>query len=398
MCKRNIVFFLQQFGAFRQRRTPPLKNGIHPLPSRCLRPAFRIPPDRSPASFVPRMADRIRLLAMLIGCCLIQPIACCAENAVSTEPAVFDMAESIDTGCLDPTSCRPEQDRVFLVSSRHLPHEICRAPLTAPPLRIRRLDGCNTQFLEIEEYESLLSSDRPVIIYIHGNRMPNDEVVSRGTKVYRHVRRRRNEQGIDWVIFSWPSSMESLGVSDFREKADRCNSQAFYVAWLMRRHLENSISMGMVGYSFGCRIATGALHVLAGGSIRGYQMQGHPVIGARINVGLVAPAIESHWLESCGFHGQATKNMDSLLLLYNRRDVVLKRYWLINNMRRETALGYSGPTRFAPRVDGSRLPVTSRDCAPTVKFRHSELDYYESSCKAGCDMARMVNGIFSFER
>ena len=112
---------------------------------------------------------------------------------------------------------------------------------------------------------------------------------------------------------------------------------------------------------------------------------------AYLRVGLVAPAIESGVLVRNGYHRQATKNMDRLLLLYNRRDILLKRYWLIEKVRRETALGFSGPSRFAPRLDGSKLPVRSRDCSPSVRLRHVELDFYRTGCNAGRDMAGLIS-------
>lgn len=234
---------------------------------------------------------------------------------------------------------------------------------------------------------------RPVVIYIHGNRMPADEITSRASSVRRQIRARCMRQPVDWVVFSWPSDREMAGVKDFREKADRCDAQGLYLASLMRNYVEASTPMVMIGYSFGARVATGALHALAGGRLAGRCLPTEPVTGANVNVGLVAPAIESNWLGGRGYHGHATKNMNQLVLLYNRRDVVLKRYWLLEKVRRETALGYSGPTCFAPRIDGSRLPVRSRDCSPSVKIRHSELDYYGAGCHAGCDMARLINGV-----
>jgi hypothetical protein len=89
----------------------------------------------------------------------------------------------------------------------------------------------------------------------------------------------------------------------------------------------------------------------------------------------------------------ATQNLDRLVLLYNRRDAVLKRYWLIDRVRGRMALGYSGPSSFAERFDGSTLPVLSRDCSPSVGLQHDELDYYRKSCRAGFEMARLIDDL-----
>jgi hypothetical protein len=110
---------------------------------------------------------------------------------------------------------------------------------------------------------------------------------------------------------------------------------------------------------------------------------------------LVAPAIESGWLLPNGYHAQATKNLEKLVLMYNHRDSVLKRYWLLDRMRSSVALGYSGPRSFGPRFDGSRLPVVARDFAQVIGHNHDELDYYQKDCRASSEMARLIHGIHS---
>ncbi|MEO1614257.1 MAG: alpha/beta hydrolase [Planctomycetota bacterium] len=283
-------------------------------------------------------------------------------------------------------------DRVFLVSSRHLPDGYCRAsPWDA--LRYYQVGPRACRPMTADEYVSSIQPARPVVFYVHGNRMPSSEILRRANSVRQQIRCRVNRPAIDWVIFSWPSSKTSLGIRDFREKADRSETDAIFLADLIRKHAERGCTIALVGYSFGARVATGSLHVLAGGVLKERHTIENPLFGANISVGLIAPALESSWLGKNGYHGLATRNMHDLTLLYNRRDAVLKRYWLLEKVRRETALGFSGPTCFAPRFDGSRLPVRSRDCSPSVKLRHAELDYYESRCNAGCDLARMINAV-----
>ena len=120
-------------------------------------------------------------------------------------------------------------------------------------------------------------------------------------------------------------------------------------------------------------------------------MPGEPTTGMPFRCGLVAPALESLALTRRGVHSQATKNLEQLVLLYNRRDAVLKRFWLLNRVRGTMALGYSGPATFAPRFDGSKLKVLSRDCSPSVGINHVELDYYNTGCRAGPEMAALIN-------
>ncbi|WP_197455294.1 alpha/beta hydrolase family protein [Stieleria neptunia] len=364
------------------------------------------------------MFPSIRIFVLLV--CVAMPVVCMDDHVAATDhEAIADVVEhtidSPEPNESDPLPliaahgdheeaavadflassecCVCDSDRVFLISTRHLTADACRAPLVEIPFRMWRIDCGSTCEINQNDYLASLSPDRPVVFYVHGNRMPVREVVSRSAMIRNRIRMRGARGPIDWMIYSWPSEKELIGVQDFRLKADRCDAQGLYLASFLRQHVQACVPMAMIGYSFGARVTTGALHALAGGTLSGRQLPEPALTGANVRVGLVAPAIESKWLGGNGYHRCATKNMDELVLLYNRRDVVLKRYWLLEKIRRDTALGYSGPTVFASRVDGTRLPVRSRDCASIVKLRHSELDYYQGGCNAGVDMARLINGI-----
>jgi hypothetical protein len=198
---------------------------------------------------------------------------------------------------------------------------------------------------------------------------------------------------VDWVIWSWPSEKSGILVYDFRLKAERTDAQGLYLSWLLRKHVELDAPTTLIGYSFGAPVVTGALHALAGGKLGGRRFPGPAIQGIPFDAGFVAPAIASHALTGHGEYAMATKNLDRLLLLYNRRDAVLKRYWLLDRVRGTMALGYSGPTAFAPRADGSKLSVRARDCSPSVGLHHVELDYYQKSCRAGSEMAILIDDI-----
>jgi hypothetical protein len=238
-------------------------------------------------------------------------------------------------------------------------------------------------------------SNRPLVIYVHGNRIDPGVAIERGLQVYRYTIRRGSIRPVDWVIFSWPSEKKGLLIHDVREKADRTDAEGLYLGWLLRKHHQDSIQTSLIGYSFGGRIVTGALHAMAGGTLGRRAIPGEPVRGATIDAALVAPAIESNWMSQRGYHRLATQNLDRMVLLYNRRDAVLKQYWRLERIKNSFALGYTGPRSFAPRADGSKLPVRSRDCSRYLGLAHVELDYYTKGCGAGREMADMVNDAFT---
>ncbi len=84
------------------------------------------------------------------------------------------------------------------------------------------------------------------------------------------------------------------------------------------------------------------------------------------------------------------KNIERMTILYNRRDAVLKRYWLLDQVRGRMALGFTGPRGIGPRVDGSPMEVHSCDCSLSLGIYHDEKKYYTESCQAGRQMAKLI--------
>ena len=284
-------------------------------------------------------------------------------------------------------------DNIWLVSTRHLSKDVCRANLTNPSFGVYALDRCGqSRRASLEEMRAGLTTARPTVIYVHGNRTPTNVATTRGLTIYQFIARHRCSEPINWIIWSWPSEQEGILIHDAREKATRTDTQGMYLALFVRDHLNATSPPAMIGYSFGGRVVTGSLHALAGGSLGGRTLPGSTVCGASIRAGLVAPAIESSWLMPRGYHGKATQNMDQMVLMYNHRDSVLKRYWLLDQVRNSVALGYSGPRAFGPRIDGSKLPVVARDFAQVIGHNHDELVYYQKDCRTSSEMARLIHG------
>ncbi|MEM9826942.1 MAG: DUF726 domain-containing protein [Planctomycetota bacterium] len=289
-------------------------------------------------------------------------------------------------------------DRLFLLNLRDQPSDLCRLRLPTRP-RISRLDRCGRQQpITWEDFCGTCADDRTLVIYVHGNRMTPRAAIQRGLYVY-HNSRPRHSRPLDFLIWSWPSEKQGLLGKDVRLKARRTDGQGLLLADFLRQHGLSGRPVVLIGFSFGGRVITGALHTLAGGSLRGFGLDfgasadgiANPGIqGAGFRVGLIAPAIERDWMTRHGYHGLATKNLESLSVLYNRRDAVLKRYWLIDRVRGQLALGFTGPRRFAPRFDGSPLETFARDCSTVVGLQHAEVDYYTADCRAGEEMARLI--------
>jgi len=292
------------------------------------------------------------------------------------------VSETTSSGC----------HQLWVIDTRGLPSDACQALLQEPRFRISRIDLCqNKCTASLGDLLDGRSSGRPVVIAVHGNRMDSGDALERGIFVYQNVVPYYQGPDVDFVIFSWPSDREGILIRDGREKAERTDAEGLYLAWFVRELVQRNVPIAIIGFSFGGRITTGAMHALAGGSLGGRKLPGEHITGANANVGLIAPALEDDWLRPGRYHGMATSNIQNMSILYNRRDAVLRRYWLLEKVRGSIALGFTGPKGLGPRVDGSPMPLFVRDCSLTVGIRHDEKKYYTQDCRAGKQMAKLVS-------
>jgi hypothetical protein len=287
--------------------------------------------------------------------------------------------------------CDDQNDRLWMISTRHLSAQACNANLNSVDFRVSKLDRCgNKQPDQFESFLSSVSPGRTVVIHVHGNRLTESEANTRGRFVYRNVKCNAPEIPMDYVIFSWPAEQRGLLIRDGRTKAKITEAESLYLATLLRELAVRNIRVAIVAYSFGCRVVSGGLHCLAGGSLSGRCLPTEPIVGANIAVGMIAPAVQADWLANGCYHGLATKNISNLTILYNSRDAVLKRFWLVELDSRGPALGYAGPRRIAPGFDGMPVPLIKCDCARFLGLAHNEQEYYTDGCNAGRSMATLI--------
>jgi hypothetical protein len=145
------------------------------------------------------------------------------------------------------------------------------------------------------------------------------------------------------------------------------------LAWLVNQ-TDPHIPVDFIGYSFGARIVTGALHVLGGGELMGHVLP-EPLEKrlAPMDCVLVAPAVNNDWLAIGHAHGQALTVVDKMLSLNNFCDMALKRYAVIDPCSKPVALGYTGAV--GPLGDnGEKLYQLNMCCA--VGKQHYWANYF----------------------
>lgn len=282
-------------------------------------------------------------------------------------------------------SCCPMRagDQLWLVSDRGLGCQVGRQATNLKYWRYDRETGWARS--DLAELQAAESEELVTTIFVHGNRISRGAAFAKGWSAYRALVRSADERPIRVIIWSWPSNAIKGIVQDVRVKAARTNRSAYYLAWFVDK-LNPQTPLGLWGHSFGARIVTGALEVLAGGQIAGRRLvdRAHATRDP-VKVVLVAAALDNNWLARGRYHGRAMSQVDRMLLVNNSCDYALRRYhWIYHRRACQQALGYTG-LRTGWLDESERGKIEQVDACCQVGRQHTLVGYL---CAANL-MARM---------
>jgi hypothetical protein len=231
-----------------------------------------------------------------------------------------------------------EQDEIWVVSTRHL-----GCPSGGKELPAWQIWRYEKGWWQPRTSEEFYASDDPDVVtpfYIHGNRIDHPQACSDGLEVYfQLVGKLDGEPPVRFVIWSWPSSQIKGPLNDVRTKAARSDIDAYYLARFLER-MQPDVRVGLVGYSYGARIASGALHLLGDGELLGWRLE--PGERTKVRVALWAAAEHNHWYLPGSFHDQALATADAWFITINYCDPVLSRYRFLEECSDPVAVGYAG--------------------------------------------------------
>ena len=256
------------------------------------------------------------------------------------------VANEVDTLWARPhcgdESVRP-QDQIWLIGTGQA-NSCWPCDDYRPPLKYFRLVG--HRHWHRSNMEAFLAEDRSTaltLFWVHGNRVDPILARRRGLAVYRAlVAASHDERPIRFVIFSWPSTKVRGQLFDIRLKARLSSPAGCQLAWVVD-NIAPETPIGMIGYSFGARVITEALHVLGGGRVCDVRLRErkHPERRS-VRVVLAAAALGDDWLLPGYKHGKALSQVERMLLLNNHCDWVIRWYQLVERRDRSQALGRNG--------------------------------------------------------
>ncbi len=241
------------------------------------------------------------------------------------------------------------QDEIVLVNARHLCGS-CDPESLRTGLGFETYSPCDesgSRRWQPSDLESFLAFDPSVrtIIFVHGNRITPFDAKNEGVAVYRKLANYAGDgERIRFVIWSWPSAQIQGPLRDVREKAARTGPAGCQLAWVLDQ-MPAETPVSLVGFSFGARIITGGLHILAGGSLGGCTLGEHVHPQRRpMEVVLIGAALHANWLGDGQYHGLAMTQVDRMFLVNSCQDMAMRYYRFIQKRGNPQALGLRGPT------------------------------------------------------
>lgn len=232
---------------------------------------------------------------------------------------------------------------IWLVSTRAA-SRCGPAALTSQPIHYWQLDAhCGWQRASLSAFEAASTeSPLPTYLFIHGDRCDADDALRAAAPVRAALV--AGGRPFRLVIWSWPSNrVDRSARVDAQLKESYTPRQSHYLAEFLA-HVDPRADVNLVGFSFGARIAAGALHLLGGGTVAGRALDGPAARPASLRALFVAAAFESNGLSPRGRFCQALTVADEILVIRNTCDRALRFYPRLHGRGGPDALGYVGPT------------------------------------------------------
>ncbi len=269
------------------------------------------------------------------------------------------------------------RDEFWMISTRDINEIPCQVLSSQLKVYQWRCGGWRQESLV--EFAATHDPVTLTLFYVHGNRYTPEDAVESGWLAYQRLRQGGGPRSpLRFVIWSWPSERVPGLVNDVRVKAERTDTEGLYLGTVVSR-LPPDTRTSFLGYSFGTRVISGSLHLLAGGSLEGRTLPPEHLTPRRpMRAAMMAPAFHNNWLMPGAFHARALTQLERLIVLYNPRDPVLRRYRIVSPTSAPQALGYTGLMGLE-RLGPLARRVEQWNVSDEVGRRHDEQRHLNSS-------------------
>lgn len=307
---------------------------------------------------------------------LFQLVATLLLIATVAGPLPDACAAEAQAGAVAPCCATGKRagDQLWVVCTRHLGCSAVTEEL--PDYRVQYFAQGAWHPSETPKFLKHDDPSLPTVVFVHGNRYSTSDAIQSGWEAYHALTRKLPEgQHVRFVVWSWPSDKDGGPIRDARAKVSRTLVEGYYLARLITR-INPNVPTSVVGYSFGGRVALGAIHLTGGGQLAGRVLpEMHEGEAAMFRVALLAAGAEDDGLMPGARFEMAMSRTDHLLNLYNPCDPVLKRYRVVSKCEKPIAMGYTG-VYGTSQLSGADARITERDVSGVVGKSHNEDGYF----------------------
>jgi hypothetical protein len=281
--------------------------------------------------------------------------------------------ESVDERAAS-AGCVPD---VWIVNTRATVDACCSTEVAEHCVRFAHLRQCRWTGATLQDFNATANAAVPVIIWVHGNNSDAEAARESGWKIYQLLRR-CSPGPIRFVIWSWPSERSTVfAVPDVRLKASISEEQGLYLAWFLDR-IPPQLAVGIIGYSYGTRVTSAALHLLGGGVIQRCSLgtRVHPD-RTPVRVFFMAAAQDANGFAPWGRYRRAPLQITQLVVLKNDCDMVLRCYPRLEQPGGPPALGAVGLSGISA-TPLARAQVREIDVSDDIHCFHAFRHYVNS--------------------
>ena len=270
-------------------------------------------------------------------------------------------------------------NQLWLISTRHLPRA-ARHPGHEPAPQVHRYNAEQKWSpATLADLHAAFDPRVATVLLVHGNHTEEETAISKGLAAYAALTATAPDvRPVRLLIWSWPTDFIPGTVRrDARVKAEWAEDEAYYLARFVVG-LDRRESVTLVGYSFGARAISGALHLLGGGKLDHRQLPtAEAGDRAPLRAVLLAAALDDDWLLPGHRYGRALLAVERMVITVNPQDRVLRWYRFLVPRSHATALGSHGVgNRAALGRHGQKL--VELNAHPAVGGQHGWASYINS--------------------
>jgi len=225
-------------------------------------------------------------LVLIAGLALVTRAAFSMEPVESNQRAQLDESAKSDRLALtEPVANEPStsHEHYWIISSRRSPQSLASVN---SPVRLRYFDCCpNSEARQLKspaEFRQSLDPNKPICLFVHGSFFSDRDAVVDAKKTYRWIRNASPDRELQFVYYTWPSqgrysfipnnpATSPVPQIDVGILGRRAEFNGFYLAQLIAT-MPSQAKICLVGHSHGTRIASSAMHLLAGGTVQNRRL------------------------------------------------------------------------------------------------------------------------------